>query len=102
MTRIFAFYGSTSLYIPNGIITVKGSFELSDIRDKEFHKIVQSFSAIAEYGESKGIAKHGTSSAPPCLSLEAPINDTPEAKKLWVHTKDLNNSAPNESGTLTA
>jgi hypothetical protein len=25
---------------PNGIITVKGSFELSDICDKEFHKMV--------------------------------------------------------------
>jgi hypothetical protein len=41
---------------PKGIITVKGSFELSDICDKEFHKMAQSFSAIADYGESKGKA----------------------------------------------
>jgi hypothetical protein len=87
---------------PKGIITVKGRFDLSDICDKEFHKMAQSFSAIAEYGESKGIAKHDTSSNPPCLSLEAPIDDTPEAKKLRVHIEDPNNSTPNESGTPTA
>jgi hypothetical protein len=86
---------------PKGIITVKGSFELFDICDKEFHKMAQSFSAIAEYGESKGTAMHGSSSAPPRLTLEAHIDETPEAKKLWVHTKDLNDSTPNESGTLT-
>jgi hypothetical protein len=28
---------------PIGTITVKGSFELSDICDKEFHKMVQTF-----------------------------------------------------------
>jgi hypothetical protein len=32
---------------PNGIITVKGSFELSDICDKEFHKMAQTFGMIA-------------------------------------------------------
>jgi hypothetical protein len=87
---------------PKGIITVKGSFELSDICDKEFHKMAQSFRAIAEYGESKGRAEHGTSSTPIFPPPEAPINNTPEVKKLWVHTKDPNNSAPNESGTPTA
>jgi hypothetical protein len=38
----------------NGIIMVKGSFELSDICDKEFHKMAQTFGTIAEYGEPKG------------------------------------------------
>jgi hypothetical protein len=65
---------------PNGIITVKGSFELSDICDKEFQKMAQSFSATAEYGESKGRAERGTSSTPTCPSLEVPIDYTPEAK----------------------
>jgi hypothetical protein len=37
-----------------GIITVKGSFELSDICDKEFHKMAQTFGMIAEYGQPKG------------------------------------------------
>jgi hypothetical protein len=36
---------------PKGIITVKGSFEVSDLCDKEFHKMVQNFSMIANYAE---------------------------------------------------
>jgi hypothetical protein len=41
---------------PNGIITVKESFGLSDLCDKEFHKMVQNFGMIANYGEPKGKA----------------------------------------------
>jgi hypothetical protein len=37
---------------PKGIITVKGSFELSDLCDKEFHKMVQNFGMMASYGEA--------------------------------------------------
>jgi hypothetical protein len=33
-----------------GIIAVKGSFELSDLCDKEFQKIAKTFGMIAEYG----------------------------------------------------
>jgi hypothetical protein len=44
---------------PRGIITVKGSFELSDLCDKEFHKIAQNFGMIANYGQPKDkINKH--------------------------------------------
>jgi hypothetical protein len=39
---------------PNGIITVKESFDLSDICDKDFHKMVQTFGMTAEYGQPKG------------------------------------------------
>jgi hypothetical protein len=39
---------------PHGIIILKGSFELSDLCDKEFHKMAQNFGMIANYGESKG------------------------------------------------
>jgi hypothetical protein len=35
---------------PTGIITVKGSFELSYLCDKEFHKMAQNFGMIANYG----------------------------------------------------
>jgi hypothetical protein len=38
---------------PRGIITVKGSFELSDLCDKEFHKMAQNFGMIANYGDPK-------------------------------------------------
>jgi hypothetical protein len=39
---------------PNGIITVKGSFELLDICNEEFHKMAQTFGMTAEYGQLKG------------------------------------------------
>jgi hypothetical protein len=38
---------------PRGIIIVKGSLELSDLCDKEFHKMAQNFGMIANYGEPK-------------------------------------------------
>jgi hypothetical protein len=36
---------------PKGVITVKGSFEVSDLCDKEFHKMAQNFGIIANYAE---------------------------------------------------
>jgi hypothetical protein len=36
---------------PRGIITVKGSFEFSDLCDREFHKMAQNFGMIANYVE---------------------------------------------------
>jgi hypothetical protein len=42
---------------PKRIITVKGSFELSDLCDKEFHKMAQNFGMMANYGEPKDKAK---------------------------------------------
>jgi hypothetical protein len=45
---------------PNGIITVKGSFELSDLCDKEFHKMAQNFGMMASYGEPKDKTKGAT------------------------------------------
>jgi hypothetical protein len=45
---------------PKGIITVKGSFELSDLCDKEFHKIAQNFGMMASYEEPNYKAKSVT------------------------------------------
>jgi hypothetical protein len=45
---------------PKGIIIVKGSFEVSDLCDKEFHKMAQNFGMIANYGEPKEKAKSAT------------------------------------------
>jgi hypothetical protein len=36
---------------PRGIITVKRSFEVSDLCDREFHKMAQNFGMIANYAE---------------------------------------------------
>jgi hypothetical protein len=45
---------------PKGIITVKGSFEVSDLCDKEFHKMAQNFGMIANYAEPKEKVKRAT------------------------------------------
>jgi hypothetical protein len=36
---------------PKVVITVKGSFELSDLCDREFHKMAQNFDTTANYAE---------------------------------------------------
>jgi hypothetical protein len=66
---------------PNGIITVKGSFELSDLCDKEFHKMAQNFGMMANYGEPKDKVKSVTIGA--AQQLEGHPAE-PEVKKLWV------------------
>jgi hypothetical protein len=66
---------------PNGIITVKGSFELSDLCDKEFHKMAQNFGMMANYGEPKDKAKIATIGA--AQQLEGHTAE-PEVKKLRV------------------
>jgi hypothetical protein len=40
---------------PNGVITVKGSFKLSDICDKEFHKMAQTFGMVNAKGKQTRI-----------------------------------------------
>jgi hypothetical protein len=83
---------------PRGIIIVKGSFELSDLCDKEFHKMVQTFGMIAEYGQLKGKTDKETAAA-----TDQPEEDRvePEAKRLRVQASDPNESTTNESGTPT-
>jgi hypothetical protein len=43
-----------------GIITFKGSFELSDLCDKKFHKMAQNFGMMANSGEPKDKAISST------------------------------------------
>jgi hypothetical protein len=63
---------------PKGIFIVKGSFELSDLCDKEFHKMAQNFSMMANYGEPKDKAKSSTTGA--TQQLEGHPTE-PEVKK---------------------
>jgi hypothetical protein len=58
-------HGSTPLRIShvknpraNGVITIKGNFEVSDTRDKEFNKMAQTFGRIAEYARLKRETDH--------------------------------------------
>jgi hypothetical protein len=60
---------------PRGIITVKGSFEVSDLCDREFHKMAQIFGIIANHAEK---AKSATTEG--VKLLEGCIAET-EAKK---------------------
>jgi hypothetical protein len=43
---------------PKGVITVKGSFEVSNTFDKEFNRMVQTFGMAAEYTTLKGETDH--------------------------------------------
>jgi hypothetical protein len=43
---------------PNGVITVQGSFEVSNTCDKEFNRMAQTFSMTAEYARLKGVIDH--------------------------------------------
>jgi hypothetical protein len=64
---------------PRGIITVKGSFELLDLCDKEFHKMAQNFGMTATYGQHKD--KIGSATIATTKQLkEHPAE--PDAKKL--------------------
>jgi hypothetical protein len=81
---------------PNGIITVKGSFELSDLCDKEFHKMAQNFGMMANYGEPKDKAKSATIGA----TQQAEGHPTePEVKKLRVQTSGPGEAAEDEGKT---
>jgi hypothetical protein len=82
---------------PNGIIPVKGSFELSDLCDKEFHKMAQNFGMMANYGEPKDKAKSVTIGA--TQQLEGHPTE-PEVKKLRVQTSGPGEVAEDVGKTL--
>jgi hypothetical protein len=81
---------------PNGIITVKGSFELSDLCDKEFHKMAQNFGIMASYGEPKDKAKSVTIGV--AQQLEGHLAE-PEVKKLWVQLSNPEEATGEEKRT---
>jgi hypothetical protein len=45
---------------PNGIIIVKGIFKLSDMCNKEFHKMAQTFGMTTKYGQLNGETEKAT------------------------------------------
>jgi hypothetical protein len=81
---------------PNGIITVKGSFRLSDLFDKEFHKMAQNFGMMASYGEPKYKAKSVTTGI--AQQLEGHPAE-PEVKKPRVHPSDQDKPIGEEEKT---
>jgi hypothetical protein len=83
---------------PKGIITVKGSFELSDLCDKEFHKMAQNFGRMENYGEPKDKAKSATTGA--AQQLEGHPAE-PEVKKPRVQPSDQDKTTGEEEKTST-
>jgi hypothetical protein len=84
---------------PNGIITVKGSFELSDLCDKEFHKMAQNFGMMANYEEPKDKAKSATTGA--AQQLEGHPAEL-EVKKPRVQPSDQDKTTGEKEKTSTA
>jgi hypothetical protein len=80
---------------PRGIITVKGSFELSDLCDKKFHKMAQNFGMIANYGQPKDKITSTTTKQPKEHRAE------PEAKKLRVQPSNPKEDTMEEEKTST-
>jgi hypothetical protein len=86
---------------PRGIITVKGSFKLSDLCDKEFHKMVQKFGMIAEYGQLKGKTDKKTVAATKQPEGNKGGIIELEARKPRVQEESPGGSTMNESGSPT-
>jgi hypothetical protein len=73
---------------PNGVITVKRKFEVSDTCDKEFHQMAQTFGMTAEYGRLKGDTDHNVL---PDIGRSPPdqaFNTTRDSKKVQFHPTD--------------
>jgi hypothetical protein len=81
---------------PKGIITVKRSFELSDLCDKEFHKMAQNFGMMASYGEPYCKAKSATIEV--TQQLEGNPKE-PEVKKPQVQLPEQEKTTGKEEKT---
>jgi hypothetical protein len=79
-----------------GIIIVKGSIELSDLCDKEFHKMVQNFGMTATYEQHKD--KIGSTTTATTKQLKENSTE-PDAKKLQVQSPDPEEATTKEPGT---
>jgi hypothetical protein len=84
---------------PKGIITVNGSFELSDQCDKKFHKMAQNFGMMANYGEPKDkmkILTTGTVQQPEAHPTEL------EVKKPRIQLSEQDKPTEEEEKTAAA
>jgi hypothetical protein len=75
---------------PKGVITVQGSFEVSNTCDKEFNRMAQYFGMTVEYARLKGETNHNVL---PDVGRSLPdqaFDATQDSKKVWVHPMDPN------------
>jgi hypothetical protein len=81
---------------PGGIITVKGSFEVSDLCDREFHRMAQNFGMIANYVEkAKNMTTEGVK------LLEGRVAE-PEMKRSRVGASGEDKDTGKEEKTMMA
>jgi hypothetical protein len=73
---------------PNGVITVKGKFEVLDTCDKEFHQMAQTFGMIAEYARLKGDTDNNVLLDVGRSLPDQAFNTTRDSKKVRVHPID--------------
>jgi hypothetical protein len=81
---------------PRGIITVKGSFKVSDLCDREFHKMAQNFGMTANYAEK---AKSTTTEGVKLLKGRVA---EPEIKKPRVGASGEDKDTGEEEKAMTA
>jgi hypothetical protein len=75
---------------PKGTITVQGSFKVSNICDKEFNRLAQTFGMTTEYARLKGETDHNVL---PNVGRSLPdqaFDATQDSKKIQVHPTDPN------------
>jgi hypothetical protein len=73
---------------PRGVITVKGSFEVSNTCDTEFNRMAQTYDMAAEYTRLKGETDHNVL---PDVGRSLPdqaFDATQDSKKVRVHPTD--------------
>jgi hypothetical protein len=73
---------------PKGVITVKGSFEVSNTCHKEFNRMTQTFGMTAEYARIKRETDHNVL---PDVGQSLPnqaFDVTQDSKKVQVHPTD--------------
>jgi hypothetical protein len=75
--------------------------KLSDLCDKEFHKMAQTFGTIAEYGQLKGKTDKETAAAAEKPEENKGDSIEPKAKKPGVQEESPGGSTTNESRSPT-
>jgi hypothetical protein len=80
---------------PKGIITVKESFKVSDLCNKEFHKMAQNFGMIANYAEKTKSTTTEGNKLPEGRTVE------PEIKKSRIEASEEDKTTKEEEKAMT-
>ena len=73
---------------PNEVITVKGSFTLSDNCDREFSKISESFGMAAEYAELKSTTDYNVLPEAGRSLPDQAFDSTKDTQEIQVHPSE--------------